>query len=181
MQKNKTCALSPAFMCHWPTLLISWTRTLPLPPGLFARKRSGLFMAWEVASRLPMAKVGTNREGFKWRKKHFFLSHSTPKNNQVCFKILPCVYDSEGTRLHTVDTPICDSLFVANWDGKSAIISPDQINHGAFLASNIQRGAFATIFRPSLRAWKFKEKKLISRRSFNHQYNYILGGGATSI
>ena len=67
---------------------------------------------------------------------------------------LPSVDDPERSWFHTIHTPISDSLFIAYRDGKSAIISPDQVDHRTLLARDMQSGPFAAVFRPSFETCK---------------------------
>jgi len=70
-------------------------------------------------------------------------------NSTAWLAITPCIDDPERSWFHTIDTPISDSLFIAYRDGKSAIISPDQVDHSTLLTRDMQSGPFAAVFRPS--------------------------------
>ena len=67
---------------------------------------------------------------------------------------LPCIDDPECSWFHAIHTPISDSFFIAYRDGKSAIISPDQVDHRTLLARDMQSGPFAAVFRPSFETCK---------------------------
>ena len=76
----------------------------------------------------------------------------TKLNNLL--RSLPCIDDPECSWFHAIHTPISDSFFIAYRDGKSAIISPDQVDHRTLLTRDMQSGPFAAIFRPSFETCK---------------------------
>ena len=69
-----------------------------------------------------------------------------------CIKLffLPGVDDAEGPGLHAVDGPVGVALLVADGDGEAAKVGPDQVDERSLLASYLEGGSFAAVFRSLL-------------------------------
>jgi len=60
------------------------------------------------------------------------------------------VDDSQGARFHAVDAPRGVALLVADRDGESAVVGPDQVDLLALLALDFKAGTLAPVLRPPL-------------------------------
>jgi len=61
------------------------------------------------------------------------------------------VQGTEGAMRHAVDAPISVAMLVANGDGETAVVGPQQVDHlSGVVARERQRGALARVGRPVL-------------------------------
>ena len=62
----------------------------------------------------------------------------------------PRVDDPQGPGLHAVHAPGRVPLPVTDGDGEPAVVRPDQVDHGALLALQLQQGPLTPVFGPPL-------------------------------
>ena len=70
------------------------------------------------------------------------------------------VQGTEGAMRHAVDAPISVAMLVANGDGETAVVGPQQVDHlSGVVARERQRGALARVGRPVLPLFSCKKNK----------------------
>ena len=65
-------------------------------------------------------------------------------------KLLPRVNDPQGPRLHAVDGPGRVAALVTDGDGEPPVVGPDQVDHQASLAGQLEVGALTPVHCPLL-------------------------------